>query len=68
MRWLRAALAFVATTALAMPLIYFVAITIAPPVTSDGHPVMPIGQAGIALVGAPILGLLAATLLASRRR
>lgn len=53
-RWLRALVAFVITGGCALPLLYGIAVTVSPPRTSDGHPVMPIGQAGFAMIGAPI--------------
>jgi cytochrome c oxidase assembly factor CtaG len=48
-------LAFVVVGALALPLLYAGAITVAPARTADGHPVMPIGQAGFALVFSPLV-------------
>jgi hypothetical protein len=66
-RFLRALLAFVVVTLAGLPTLAWFAITVAPPVTSDGHPVMPIGQAGFAIVFAPVLGLVAGYF-AGRRR
>jgi hypothetical protein len=58
----RALLAFVVVTVASTPLIYFLSITVAPPVTPDGHPVMPVAAAGLALVGGPLVGLVAGLL------
>lgn len=52
--------------ALAMPVIYSIAVTTSPPFTSDGHRVMPIGQVGVALIGGILLGIVAAVLVAQR--
>lgn len=59
-RWLRGLVAFAGVGGIALPVLYFAAITIAPPITSDGHPVMPIGQVMFASVFAPLLGFVAA--------
>ncbi len=55
-RFGRAAIAFVLVGALALPLLYGLATLVSPPRTSDGHPVMPIGQVMFALVVAPVVG------------
>jgi predicted membrane protein len=59
-RILRALGAFAIVTALTTPAIYWVAIAIWPPVTSDGHPVMPIGHVAAAIIVGPVAGLCAA--------
>jgi hypothetical protein len=66
MRILRALAAFAIVTALTIPAVYWFAITIWPPVTSDGHPVMPIGQLGFAIVFSPIAGGVAGFILGRR--
>jgi membrane protein YqaA with SNARE-associated domain len=45
----------VVTAASWVPL-YYLAITVSPAVTSDGHPVMPIGHVFFATVASPVLG------------
>jgi len=55
-RYGRAFLAFVAAGLVALPVVYMIAITLVPNVTSDGHPVMPIGQAAFAILVAPFVG------------
>jgi hypothetical protein len=69
MRWriLRGVLAFVVVAALALPVVFEIAITVAPNRTSDGHVVMPIGQAALAMLAAPILGGIAAYFAARHR-
>ena len=64
----RALLAFVLVTSAAVPFIYWIAVTLAPPITPDGHRVMPIGQVGMALMVGPLLGLLAGLLAGQRGR
>ncbi len=59
-RWGRAILAFFVGGALAMPLVYGIAVTIQPPITSDGHPVMPIGQAFLGMIAGPVIGSIVA--------
>jgi hypothetical protein len=66
-RWARVSGAFLVASAVSLPLLYGLAILVAPPV-SGGHPVMPIGQAGFALVFAPVLGIVAGWLVARPRR
>jgi hypothetical protein len=56
-RYLKALVIFIVVTAVATPAIYALAILVAPARTADGHPVMPIGQVGIAMVLGPILGI-----------
>jgi hypothetical protein len=63
---LLAVLAAAAAAAIAIPSVYFLAVTISPPVTSDGHHVMPIGQAGIALISGAVLAVIAAVLVVWR--
>lgn len=58
-RILRGILAFVIVTAVAFPVVFEIAITIAPN-RVEGHPTMPIGQAFLAMVTSPILGAVAA--------
>ena len=58
-RFVRALLVFVVVTAAGLPALAWFATAVAPPVTPDGHPVMPMGQAAFAIVFAPILGLVA---------
>lgn len=55
-RFARAALAFVVVCAVAWPVLYGIAVVVSPPRTSDGHPVMPIGQVAFALFVSPIVG------------
>lgn len=55
--WLRAAVVFFVVTASATPIVYQVAVSVHPPVTSDGHRVMPIGQVALAIVVGPLLGI-----------
>jgi hypothetical protein len=62
MRILRALAAFAIVTALTIPAVYWFAITIWPPVTSDGHPVMPIGHVAAAIIVGPVAGLCVALL------
>jgi hypothetical protein len=63
MKALRAVIVFVVVTGLMIPGVYELAVLIHPPVTADGlHPVMPIGQAGAAIVIGPLLGIAAAVL------
>jgi len=52
----RAVLAFFVVSAIAWPVVYEIAILVSPPVTSDGHPVMPIGHVALALLVSPIAG------------
>ena len=59
-RWGLTLLAFVVAGTLALPALYWLAILVSPPVTSDGHPVMPIGQVAFAIVLAPVLGAIVA--------
>ena len=57
----RALAAFVVVGAIALPLLYLLAITIVPARTSDGqHAVMPIGQVGFAILVAPVLAAIVA--------
>jgi hypothetical protein len=58
-RIIRGLLAFVIVSAIAFPVVFEIAITIAPN-RIEGHPTMPIGQAFLALVASPILGAVAA--------
>jgi len=67
-RFLHALVAFVLAGGVALPLLYFIAITVAPNRTSDGHVVMPIGQAMFALVFSPILGAVAAYFAGTMKR
>ena len=67
-RFLRALLVFFIVTAVGLPALAWLAIALAPPVTSDGHPVMPMGQAAFAIVFAPVLGLVAGYLAGQRWR
>jgi len=67
-RLVRGLVAFVVVGMIALPLLYVLAITVAPSRTSDAHPVMPIGQAAFALFFAPIVGLIVAFVVARRRR
>jgi len=55
----RALLAFVVVGGAALPVLYMLAITVVPNRTPDGHPVMPIGQVGFAILGAPVAGAVA---------
>jgi len=67
-RLLRALLVFLVVTAAGLPALAWFATTVAPPVTPDGHPVMPMGQAAFAIFFAPILGLVAGYLAGRRRK
>jgi hypothetical protein len=64
----RGLLAFIVTIALALPLLYAIAIVVAPSRTADGHPVMPIGQVAFAIVVAPLVAMVAAYLAARPSR
>ena len=55
----RGILAFVVVGAVAFPLLFEIAITVAPN-RVEGHPTMPIGQAAFAMFGAPVLAAVAA--------
>jgi hypothetical protein len=66
-RFFRALLVFFVVTAAGLPVLAWLAVAVHPPVTRDGHPVMPMGQAAFAIVFAPLLGLVAGYL-AGRRR
>lgn len=63
----RALLAFVVVSAVAWPVLYEMAVVVSPPRTSDGHPVMPIGQVAVALLASPIAGAVAGYLVGRRR-
>jgi hypothetical protein len=67
-RYLRALLAVVLVGGVALPLLHFVALTVHPPRTPDGHPVMPIGQVGFAILFAPVLGAIAGYFAGRSRR
>jgi hypothetical protein len=67
-RFVRALLTFVVVTVAGLPALAWLATAVVPPVTSDGHPVMPMGQAAFAIVFAPILGLVAGYLAGRRRK
>jgi ABC-type amino acid transport system permease subunit len=56
-RWLRALVAFFVTLFVGFPLLFQVTIWLVPNRTSDGHPVMPMGQAAFSIVGTPILAV-----------
>jgi hypothetical protein len=64
----RALLVFVVVTVAGLPALAWLATAVAPPVTPDGHPVMPMGQAAFAIVFAPVLGLVAGYLAGRRWR
>lgn len=66
-RIIRGILAFAIVSAVAFPVVFEIAIAIAPNRTSDGHPTMPIGQAFLAMVASPILGAIAAYFAARKR-
>lgn len=53
--WLLLALVFALTVPLAFYAVFSVAVTIAPPFTSTGEPVMAMGQAMLACLLSPIL-------------
>jgi len=55
----RGILAFLAAGAVALPLLFEIAITVAPN-RIEGHPTMPVGQAAFAMFGAPVLAAIAA--------
>jgi hypothetical protein len=55
----RGILAFVIVSAIAFPVVFEIAITIAPN-RIEGHATMPIGHAFLAIVASPILGGIAA--------
>jgi hypothetical protein len=57
--WLRTLLAFVVVGGASWPLLYLVAVTVVPPRTPDGHPVMPIGQVFFATLASPLVGAVA---------
>ena len=57
---LLALFAFAIAAGFACVPVYWAAITMYPARTSDGHPVMPIGQVAIAIVAAGVVGLIAA--------
>jgi hypothetical protein len=58
-RVVRAIVAFVVVSLVALPLLYWLAMLVSPAQMSDGYMVMPIGQAAFAIVFAPVLGLIA---------
>jgi hypothetical protein len=57
-RWVRRLGAFFVVGVGALPLLFVLAVLVAPPMSRE-HPVMPIGQAGFALISAPVVGLVA---------
>jgi len=57
-----------AVAVLAPPAVYWLAVSVHPPVTSDGHRVMPIGQVAVALIAGVVLTLIAAILAARHGR
>lgn len=59
-RFGRALLAFIVSLPVAWFVLFELAITIVPPRTSDGHPVMAIGQVGFAMLAAPLVAALLA--------
>ncbi len=65
--WLRVAAIGLAATALAIPAVYWLAVTVSPPLTPEGHRVMPLAQLGAAIVVGPLLGLVAGVLAARAR-
>ena len=66
--WLRVLLTGLIVALAATPAAYFLAITVNPTLKPDGHRVMPIPQVGFALLVGPLLGLVAAVLVALKRR
>jgi hypothetical protein len=58
-RYWRGILGFFVFGTFSLPLLYVIAIAVSPPMTSDGHPVMPIGQVAFAIVFAPVVGAVA---------
>ena len=66
--WLRPLLTFVVVTMGCVPLTYFVAVTVCPPVSAEGHRFMPIGQVALAIVVGPLLGIVAALVAGVGRR
>jgi hypothetical protein len=58
--WLRTVLAFVVVGGASWPLVYLLAVAVAPPRTADGHPVMPIGQVFFATLASSLVGAAAA--------
>jgi len=67
-RFARALLVFFVVTVAGLPTLAWLATAVVPPVTSDGHPVMPMGQAAFAIVFAPVLGLVSGYLAGRPRR
>lgn len=67
-RWPLALLTFVVATGVSIPLVFEVALALAPNRTADGHLVMATGQAAIATVLGPLLGLVAATVVFRKAR
>lgn len=55
----RAVLAFVFVGAVALPLLFEIAISVAPNRTREGHGLMPIGQAAFAMLGSLVLAAVA---------
>jgi hypothetical protein len=66
--WLRGLLVGLAVTAAAVPAVYWLGVTLRPPVTSEGHGVMPLAQVAVALALAPLLGTIAGVLAARAGR
>ena len=66
--WLRALLTGLIVALGATPATYLIGVTVSPPVTADGHRVMPIAQVGFALLVGPLLGIVTGVLVAYRRR
>jgi hypothetical protein len=66
--WLPVTAVALAATVLAIPGVYWLAVTVSPPLTPDGRHVMPLAQLGVAIVAGPLLGLVAGVLAARARR
>jgi hypothetical protein len=66
-RWLRVLLTGLIVALAATPAAYHLALIVRPTLTPDGHRVMPIPHVAFALLVGPLLGLLAAVLVAFKR-
>lgn len=60
--WLRVAITGILVALLAPPALYLLALHVRPPITAQGHHVMPLAQVGFAVLFGGVLSVVAATL------